>query len=175
MRLVALALLAPLALSACQIDGTSEAAPIEPAAAPAVEPVAQVAGADAPVVTVYKSPTCGCCSMWVEHLRQSGYQVEAIDRDDMGAVKDSLGVPPNLASCHTAVVDGYVVEGHVPAEHVARLLVDRPDAHGLAVPGMPVGSPGMEMGDRRDPYDVIVFDEAGDGAVYAHVEGNAGP
>ncbi len=170
MRLFALALLAPLALSACRADGAVDTATPEPTTA--VTPVAAV---DAPVVTVYKSPTCGCCSKWVEHLEQAGYRVDAVDRVDMMAVKDSLGVPSNLASCHTAVVDGYVVEGHVPAEQIARLLDERPEAVGIAVPGMPAGSPGMEMGDRRDPYDVIAFDEAGDGAVYAHIAGNTQP
>ncbi len=172
-----LLLLPLLALTACRVDD-APAAPAEPAAEPpaaATVPASVVAPADAPTVTVYKSPTCGCCAMWVEHLEASGFRVESVDRDDMGAVKDSLGVPGHLSSCHTAVVGDYVVEGHVPAEHVARMLEERPAARGLAVPGMPIGSPGMEQGDRRDPYDVVVFDEAGDGAVFAHVEGNTQP
>ena len=132
-------------------------------------------GADAPTMTVFKSPTCGCCAMWVEHMEAAGFTVETRDRDDMAAVKDSLGLPSDLASCHTGVVDGYVVEGHVPAEHVARLLDERPEALGLSVPGMPIGSPGMEMGDRRDPYDVLVVDRAGEAAVFASVPGSPAP
>ena len=171
-----LLLLPLLALTACRVDDAPAAPTVAPEATPAATvPASVVAPADAPTVTVYKSPTCGCCSMWVEHLEASGFEVNAIDRDDMAAVKDSLGVPDHLSSCHTAVVGGYVVEGHVPAEDVARLLEEQPAAHGLAVPGMPAGSPGMEMGGRRDPYDVIVFDEAGDGAVFDHVEGNTQP
>ena len=172
-----LLLLPLLVLTACRVDD-APAAPAEPAPAPqeaTTVPASVVAPADAPTVTVYKSPTCGCCSMWVEHLEASGFEVESVDRDDMGAVKDSLGVPSHLSSCHTAVVGDYVVEGHVPAEHVARMLEEQPEARGLAVPGMPIGSPGMEQGDRRDPYDVVVFDAAGDGAVFAHVEGNTRP
>ena len=173
-------LLALATLSACQVDDSSAAPPdaleSETAEATSVTlPASTVAPDDAPTMTVYKSPTCGCCSMWVEHMEAAGFDVESVDRDDMGAVKDSLGVPSHLSSCHTGVIGDYVVEGHVPAEHVARMLEEAPDAEGLAVPGMPVGSPGMEMGDRRDPYDVVVFDEAGDGAVFAHVEGNTAP
>ena len=126
-------------------------------------------------MTVYKSPTCGCCAMWVEHLEAAGFKVESVDRTDMGAVKDSLGVPRDLSSCHTGVIDGYVVEGHVPAEQVARLLEERPEAKGLAVPGMPIGSPGMEMGDRRDPYDVLIVGEGGEAAVYERIPGNTAP
>ncbi|WP_095511899.1 DUF411 domain-containing protein [Rubrivirga marina] len=172
-----LLLLPLLVLTACRVED-APAAPAEPAPQAqeaAIVPASAVAPADAPTVTVYKSPTCGCCSMWVEHLEASGFEVESVDRTDMGAVKDSLGVPSHLSSCHTAVVGDYVVEGHVPAEHVARMLEEQPAGRGLAVPGMPIGSPGMEQGDRRDPYDVIVFDEAGDGAVFAHVEGNTRP
>ena len=168
-----------LVLAACQMDAAPNAvaSPTEPEAPAQTQtaPVAQVAPADAPLVTVYKSPTCGCCSLWVDHLAASGFEVRAVDREDMAAVKDSLGVPNELGSCHTATVGDYVVEGHVPAEHVARLLAERPDARGLAVPGMPIGSPGMEVGDRVDPYDVIVFDEGGEGSVFAHVEGNTQP
>ena len=173
-----LLLLALAAVSACRVDDSS-AAPPEPSEAEATAavtlPASAVAPADAPTVTVYKSPTCGCCAMWVEHMEAAGFDVVTVDRTDMGAVKDSLGVPSHLSSCHTGVVGDYVVEGHVPAEHVARLLDEAPEASGLAVPGMPIGSPGMEMGDRRDPYDVVVFDEGGDGAVFAHVEGNTAP
>lgn len=119
------------------------------------------------IVTVYKSPTCGCCQKWVEHMEEAGFTVDAHDMDDMTAVKDEHGVPSNLHSCHTAVVDGYVIEGHVPAESVVQLLTDRPDVAGLAVPGMPMGSPGMEVGNRVDPFDVVAYDEAGPIKVFA--------
>lgn len=112
--------------------------------------------ADAREVTVYKSPTCGCCTLWAEHLAEAGFEVREVERAEMIPVKKELGVPLELASCHTAVVGGYVLEGHVPAEDVARLLTERPAVEGLAVPGMPMGSPGME-GPRKDEYRVITF------------------
>lgn len=113
-------------------------------------------------ITVYKSPTCGCCKRWIAHLEDAGFEVEAIDSDDMNAVKQRFGVPRNMASCHTARVAGYTIEGHVPADEILRLLSDKPDAVGLSVPGMPVGSPGMEVGDRVDPYRVMLFGGEGD-------------
>jgi hypothetical protein len=177
----ALLLLPLLALAACQLSESS-AAPADAttdldAAAEdaAVTLPAVLVGADTPTLTVYKSPTCGCCSLWVEHMQAAGFTVEVQDREDMAAVKDSLGLPADLSSCHTGVIDGYVVEGHVPAEQVARLLAEKPEAMGLAVPGMPAGSPGMEMGDRRDPYDVLVVGPDGEAAVYTHIEGNTQP
>ena len=111
-----------------------------------------------PVVTVTKDPNCGCCNDWVEHLRQAGFTVEVRDVRDINRVKARLGVPSELAACHTAQVAGYVVEGHVPAAVVRRLLTEKPKAKGVAVPGMPAGSPGMETPDgRTDEYDVILF------------------
>ena len=107
-------------------------------------------------IVVHKDPNCGCCSGWVQHLRAAGYSVDARDTTDLASVKQQYGVPPELASCHTAIVGGYVVEGHVPAAAIRRLLAERPDAKGLAVPGMPVGSPGMEGGTPQ-PYAVILF------------------
>ena len=98
-----------------------------------------------PAVTVYKSPTCGCCSAWSAYLEARGFTVRNEDRDDMDAVKRHLGVPPRLGSCHTAVVDGYVIEGHVPAQDIKLLLEKRPAALGLAVPGLPLGAPGREV------------------------------
>lgn len=113
-------------------------------------------------ITVYKSPTCGCCKRWIAHLEDAGFEVEAIDSDDMNAVKQRFGVPRNMTSCHTARIAGYTIEGHVPADDILRLLADEPDADGLSVPGMPVGSPGMEVGDRVDPYRVMLFGEEGE-------------
>jgi len=130
-------------------------------------PSAARAGSALPSVTVYKSPTCGCCGKWVDHLRAHGFEVTARDVADVDAYKHKYGVPPNLASCHTALVQGYVIEGHVPADVVHRLLAERPKVSGLSVPGMPIGSPGMEQGNRRDPYDVIAFDSTGRVTVYA--------
>ena len=120
-----------------------------------------------PGLTVYKDEGCGCCRKWVDHMRANGFGVTAHDVPDIDVIKKQLGVPGSLASCHTALVGGYVVEGHVPADVVRRLLKERPQIAGLAVPGMPVGSPGMEMGDRHDPYDVIAFARDGKTSVFA--------
>ena len=120
------------------------------------------------VIDVYKDPACGCCSLWVEHLRDHGFAVTARDTRDVAALKADSGVPREMQSCHTALVDGYVVEGHVPAEDVQRLLADRPAITGLAVPGMPIGSPGMEVaGMAPQPYDVMAFNEDGSAFVFA--------
>lgn len=121
--------------------------------------------AEAPVVTVYKSPACGCCSKWVEHLREQGFEVKTHDTDDVDRVKATMGVPGAMQSCHTAIVDGYVVEGHVPAAVIRRLLEERPKVAGVAVPGMPMGSPGME-GPRKQKYSVFTFDRQGKTGVY---------
>ena len=113
--------------------------------------------AETHVLKVYKSPLCGCCGAWVDHMRSAGFRVEVTDITDLRPIKNKLGVFPELRACHTAMIDGYVIEGHVPAREVINLLIDRPKAIGLAVPGMPVGSPGMEQGSRRDPFQVILF------------------
>ncbi|MCW8907570.1 MAG: DUF411 domain-containing protein [Sedimenticola sp.] len=118
------------------------------------------------LISVYKSPTCGCCGAWIEHLEQNGFRVKAYDSDRMGEIKQALGVAPQHASCHTAEIDGYVIEGHVPAAEIRRLLQERPAMAGLSVPGMPMGSPGME-GRRKDPYQVLLFDRKGNSRVYA--------
>lgn len=118
-------------------------------------------------MTVYRAPTCGCCGGWVEHVTEHGFEPESEMTQDMASVKEGFAVPMNLSSCHTAVVEGYLIEGHVPAEDIRRLLAERPDARGLAVPGMPVGSPGMEMGDQLDRYDVLLFDDQGSTEVWA--------
>ena len=122
------------------------------------------AGAQAlPPMTLYRDPGCGCCLGWATHARRAGFTVQVVDSPDMAAVKRRLGVPARLASCHTATVGGLVVEGHVPLAQVSRVLRARPrNVRGLAVPGMPVGSPGMESPDgRRQPFDVLLFDAAG--------------
>lgn len=118
------------------------------------------------VMTVYKSPTCQCCSRWVSHLEANGFKVKAINVKDVTPYKQKGGLTPALASCHTGFIDGYVVEGHVPASDIKRMLKEKPDIRGLTVPAMPVGTPGMEMGNRKDPYDVISFDKNGKTKVY---------
>ena len=109
-----------------------------------------------PPMTVWKTPTCGCCGKWLDHMRAAGFKVKAVDVEDLETVKRLAGVRDNLQSCHTAAVGGYAIEGHVPAADIKRLLATKPKVRGLAVPGMPSGSPGMENGER-EPYDVLSF------------------
>lgn len=123
--------------------------------------------AKAAEIEVYKSPTCGCCKKWIDHLEQSGFSVKAHDVKDVVQYKIRHGLSPDLGSCHTALVNGYVIEGHVPAADIRKLLKQKPKAAGLAVPGMPVGSPGMEMGNRRDSYDVLLFRKDGSREVFS--------
>lgn len=123
---------------------------------------------EAPLVEVWKSPTCGCCKDWVRHLEDNGFRVKVNDTGNVGA-RARLGMPQQYGSCHTAKVGGYVVEGHVPAKEIQRLLSEKPDAVGLAVPRMPVGSPGMDgpqYGGRKDPYEVLLVDRKGGASVY---------
>ena len=117
-------------------------------------------------ITVYKSPWCGCCEQWIGHLRSQGHAVTSRNMEDLDAVKKMAGVPEALQSCHTAFVAGYVIEGHVPAEDVARLLAERPQARGLAVPGMPGGAPGMESA-AAEPYDAMLFRSDGGARVFS--------
>jgi len=112
-------------------------------------------------IVVYKNPECGCCTKWVKYLQDNNYNVTIEHTRDVLAVKKRLGVPEKLAACHTAVIDGYVVEGHITHRDIKRLLLFRPDIKGIAVPGMPVGTPGMESGSTVQPYNVISFDEQG--------------
>jgi hypothetical protein len=117
-------------------------------------------------ITVYKDPSCGCCKNWIEHLKKHGYAVDAKDTPTMAEVKRTLGVPDAVTSCHTAVVNGYLIEGHVPAADIARLLKQKPKVAGLAVPGMPMGSPGME-GPSKQHYQVLSFDKTGKTRIFA--------
>jgi hypothetical protein len=117
-------------------------------------------------MAVYKDPTCGCCSIWVEHLRKNGFEVTVQDVENMAEYKQKFGVPRSLQSCHTGVVDGYTIEGHVPASEILRLLKERPKSRGLAVPGMPLGSPGMEAGSASQAYSVLLFDDKGKTSVF---------
>ncbi len=124
--------------------------------------------ADTQEVTMYKDPNCGCCGKWAEHMREAGFAVKEVPSGEMSRIKHQLGVPEALGSCHTAKVGNYIIEGHVPAADVKKLLADSPpQAQGLAAPGMPMGSPGMEGPYPADRYDVIRFDRDGSQAVFA--------
>jgi hypothetical protein len=127
------------------------------------------AAAAAPAPTMWRDPGCGCCTGWAKKVEAAlGVRFKVVDSPDMTAVKNARGVPADLRSCHTALIGGYVVEGHVPAEDIKRLLATRPaGAGGLATPGMPTGSPGMEMGAHREPYRVFAFDRSGRRSVFA--------
>lgn len=130
--------------------------------ADAAEPVAMP-----PELKVFRSPNCGCCGRWIQHMEAAGFQVQDNVTEDMAAIKQQYGVPESLASCHTAIVEGYVVEGHIPATDVQRLLTEKPAVAGIAAPGMPMGSPGMESGNEVEPYTVFSFTEVGDTAAFA--------
>jgi hypothetical protein len=121
----------------------------------------------------HKSPYCGCCTDWTVHMQEAGFTVTEKLHDNMNAVKQKLGVTPELASCHTAEIDGYVFEGHIPADDIKAFLENPPrNAVGLAVPGMPMGSPGMVYGDQKDEYSVYAFNEKGQVFEYRHYKGN---
>ena len=135
-----------------------------------IAPLALLACAQAAAATtidVVKSPYCGCCTHWIEYLRAEGFEVRVTEAEDVSPAAQRLGVPADLRSCHTASVEGYAIEGHVPAADIRRLLAERPAAAGLAVPGMPVGSPGLEQGDARQPYATILFSRDGRRRVFA--------
>jgi len=158
-------LAALLVTAAC---GSADAAPEAGGGAALQSPQADQS---LPTVLVYKTATCGCCSGWVEHMRQAGFTVDARDlpsNAELMRVKVDAGVPNAMVTCHTALIDGFVVEGHVPAEQVKQLLAERPAVAGIAVPGMPIGSPGME-GPGAQPYRVYSFDRQGGTAVFAEV------
>lgn len=148
-----------LARTAALAGGVTVAARALEAESAAAKPIA---------VTVYKSPTCGCCKKWVDHVESDRtLSVTTRDLPDVAPIKQELGVPSALASCHTAVAAGYAFEGHVPVDLMTKVLRERPKIAGLAVPGMPVGSPGMEVGGRKDAYDVVAFTKDGRTSVYA--------
>lgn len=132
-----------------------------------VLPSAAFAKTTAPVINVYKSASCGCCTQWVQHLQKNGFRVNAQNVPNTAAYRARFGVPPSLGSCHTATVGAYAMEGHVPATEIRRLLAEKPKAAGLAVPQMPMGSPGME-GAQADAFDVLLFQADGSNTVYRH-------
>ena len=128
----------------------------------------RLAATGAPIaMTVYKSASCGCCKLWVQYMQQNGFTIKVVDLDDLSEIKRTAGVPAAMQSCHTGLVGAYVVEGHVPADLVKEMLIEKPKILGLAVPGMVVGSPGMEQGSTKSPYDVVAFARSGQLRVYA--------
>ena len=156
-----------LALVAVAVVGALYRGHAEPAFATSASLAAQPAS-DAPVVTVYKNPTCACCGEWAEHLKENGFRVEMKEGADLTRVKQQLGVSMDMASCHTAEVGGYVLEGHVPADVIRQLLAEKPQIRGLAVPGMPAGVPGMPAaGPNRKPFEIFAIEQGGGTRVYA--------
>ncbi|XOZ32735.1 DUF411 domain-containing protein [Halomonadaceae bacterium KBTZ08] len=157
---VSLVALAVVALGATQLvaDNTRQTTATDQAGVPTDE-----------TLTVFASPTCGCCGDWIEHMRQAGFKAEKREVSNINRVKQEAGLPRSLASCHTAFIGGYLIEGHVPASDVKRLLREQPSAAGLSVPRMPMGSPGMVVEGRgRDAFDVILFRQNGDQDVFEH-------
>ncbi|HWL63853.1 MAG TPA: DUF411 domain-containing protein [Steroidobacteraceae bacterium] len=168
-------------LAAAVLPGCSNADPSgkpEPAASAAAQPAGPVdaqeaadvaaMAADPRLVVVHKNETCGCCHLWVEHMEKNGFKVTVRNVADLGGIKERVGVPAGMGSCHTARVGGYFIEGHVPAADIARLLDEKPDAKGLTVPGMPLGSPGMEVASgETQAYDVHLVARDGATSVFA--------
>ncbi len=156
-------LLSTILLSACGQDSTPIPDESNPTITSSLDQIISQSK-----ITVYKSPTCGCCKEWVTYLQDEGFTVDSIDHDNMDEIKNKLGLPkPELKSCHTAVVDGYIIEGHVPANDIEKLLTEKPSSiKGLSAPGMPVNSPGMASRIPKD-YAVLSFTETGETAVYS--------
>lgn len=130
--------------------------------------VAQPSFSSSSIVDVFKSPTCGCCDSWVEHVTRAGFRAAThdLDQEALSKIKKDAGISRDISSCHTGFLDGYFIEGHVPADDVKKLILERPSALGLAVPGMPIGAPGMEIGNRRDPYDTLLILKDGSQKVF---------
>lgn len=125
------------------------------------------AAAANPEIEIFKSPSCGCCTKWADYLKDNGFDVKLKETENLNPIKMNARIPAGKGSCHTAFIDGYVIEGHVPAEDIKRLIEEKPDAQGLTVPGMPIGSPGMEMGARKDAYQVLIFQKDGSTEVFS--------
>lgn len=171
-----LTLAAAIGLSACARTPEPSPQPSAdaaqaPKAVPATQseaPAAAIPATELPLAVVHKSPICGCCALWVEHLREAGFRVEVRDADNLNPVKERVGVPYGKGSCHTAEIGGYFVEGHVPAEDIKRLLAEKPNVKGLVLPGMPLGSPGMEVPSGEvQPYTVQLVQHDGTTVAYA--------
>ncbi|MGJ3250250.1 MAG: DUF411 domain-containing protein [Elainellaceae cyanobacterium] len=137
-------------------SSTSHSMPTEQETAASIVSIAKTS-----TITVYRSPSCGCCGGWIDHMEAQGFRVDDQLTDDLDSIKRNQGVPEQLASCHTSVVNGYVIEGHVPVADVQRLLIEQPNIAGIAVPGMPLGTPGMEAGDIQEPFSVFSFKSDG--------------
>jgi hypothetical protein len=160
-----------VALSIVVSGGVHAATPAKAVAKPVTAPA--TVPQSSPKLAVYKDPTCGCCEAWVEHMKKNGFDVSVNESADMNSVKKSAGIPAAMGSCHTGKVGKYFIEGHVPAADVKRLLAANPDALGLTVPGMPAGSPGMEVPSGLvQPYDVYLVHKDGTTSVWRHYEGN---
>lgn len=136
--------------------------------------VTSAAASEALKITVYRDPSCSCCGGWTKHLTAQGFQPRNVLTSEIYNLKQQYGVPDNLVSCHTGVINGYIVEGHVPATEIKRLLAEKPDVAGITVPGMPIGTPGMESGDVREPFTVFSFDEQGNTKVFNQYDQNSG-
>ncbi|WP_107670543.1 DUF411 domain-containing protein [Cyanothece sp. BG0011] len=121
-------------------------------------------------MTVYRSPSCGCCGIWVDHAKKHGFEITDIKTDDMASIKQKHNISSDLESCHTAIIDGYVMEGHIPADDIKRFLKEKPDMIGLSVPGMPIGTPGMEAGNTKQPFAVFAINKDGSAQVYKEYE-----
>ena len=161
-----------IAIAACSTAGDEgshgdSTTPASPFPKPGGQLAAATNAADSSLITVYKTPTCGCCAKWVDHMREHGFRVAVTDVAELPPVKATYKVPDDVATCHTGVIGGYVVEGHVPAADVRRMLSERPDIIGIAVPGMPAGSPGMEVGGMVEKYDVIAIGKDGSRRVWS--------
>ncbi len=128
-----------------------------------------------PEIKVYRSPTCNCCHKWINHLEQNKFNVIDMLTNDMASVKEAVDLPTQMTSCHTAIIEGYIIEGHVPAVDIKRLLIERPDIAGLAVPQMPIGSPGMEIGPKKDNFIVFTFKKAGEIGIFNEYIFNSAP
>jgi hypothetical protein len=162
------AIVLSMAIGACAPQSPRTAGDADPVVAQPLPTQASPSDARRPRVVVSKNATCDCCKAWVEHMRGAGFDVEVHDMDNLDAVKTRVGVPAGKGSCHTAEVDGYFIEGHVPAGDVKRLLAERPHARGLVLPGMPAGSPGMELPDGSSrPYTVEIVRDDGSTGVFA--------
>jgi hypothetical protein len=159
-------IVALLSTVACTKEDTSADTTRVALAPPPAQTAQNAAPASSRTIKVYKDANCGCCKEWVKHLEENGFTVEVMDMPDLSAVKTKYGVTSELQACHTAVTGDYVVEGHVPADLIVKMLNEKPAIAGLAVPGMPAGSPGME-GATKERYDVLTFDRAGRTTVYA--------
>ena len=168
MRIAALAVVVAFSVTACSKDTPADTAsqPATPSAQATAPATLASTNSELIPIKVYKDPNCGCCKEWVKHLEQNGFKVETMDMPYLSSVKSKHGVMPEIQACHTAVVGNYTIEGHVPADLILKMLKEKPAIAGLAVPGMPSGSPGME-GGAKEKYNVLTFDRAGHTTVYA--------